>query len=244
MAPAKKTPSKTAKKAAPRKTAKKPLKTKVFTITEHIGKNRYLVHPTPKNLQPGAPGEIPQVRGQFVVSSLGKGGNVEYSVSNPNTEAFRKEMNTARIADPNSSKSYPGYYGEYTYRVGRMTSASTFELDYEVEILEGDYVPPAARFDDVPENRKAIKAEATAITKVCEAMLAFDDRSSATAALKGLNSFTVNPMTESVEDIAKRLESIQPILEAVQGLDAGAKQRVLRHAAHYYDIEKGATPLR
>lgn len=124
----------------------------------------------------------------------------------------------------------------------------TITLDDPMEV-GGKYAPPPGPFDDNAENRKVHKLEADAIRKVLDAMLEFDNLNQAVEAVKsitGSKSFTLNLLDnpQQLEELQATVDAAQPLIDAVQGLSAEQRKRVLRHAAHYYNIPKGSTSLR
>lgn len=122
----------------------------------------------------------------------------------------------------------------------------TIVLDKPVVVGSKGKIPPMppTAFDDTPERRAGIDAEVEAIRTLCYSMLQFEDVNAAVEGLNGLQSFTVDPMVDTIESVSAKLELAHSFTDVVAGLSDEAKKRVFRQVAHAFNIPKGLTSLR
>lgn len=108
------------------------------------------------------------------------------------------------------------------------------------------YTPPPGPFDDTPARRKAHQQETAAIRKVMDLMLECDNIDDATKVLQmqknGTATVTIT-LGETFE-LEAIIGTAEYINAAVKSFDDETKRRILRHAAHAFDIPKGNTWLR
>ena len=113
--------------------------------------------------------------------------------------------------------------------------------------------PLPSRVADNAANRKKNEAHAAAIWKVLDACLSFGSLPRLIDGIKALTAeenITITA-TMSDKDIEKKVKEAKDkmagskaIQKALAGLDENESKAVLRHAAHVFNIPKGATNLR
>jgi hypothetical protein len=145
------------------------------------------------------------------------------------------------------------------WTIGRLNRGATkFILNHSMTVTT-DYTPPPplpGRFDDVPENLALDRKEVTALRKALAATKGMTKTEflNAVSPLKAdtqVISVTI-PITHSLEEatakVVREAETLlapsAKLMEAFKGVDIETRTRTLRHLAHLYNIEKGATWLR
>jgi hypothetical protein len=115
---------------------------------------------------------------------------------------------------------------------------------------------PVTRFSDTPENRKADKAEVTALRKALEATKDMTKQEfidavtplKAEAQVLSISVLTGTSLDEAkeaaIEQVTQAYSTTAALAQAFKGVDFETRTRTLRHLAHLYNIGKGLTWLR
>ena len=155
-----------------------------------------------------------------------------------------------------SGVDYDYLRGKFDPVTGLVKLDNPVEVGYKPALEWKEPPPPASRFDDTPENKKANRAEVTALRRALEATTGMTAERFIAAVTPLQNKeqsvyvsiSTTEPdleaaVTKAMDEV-KFSDDTTALIEAFKGVDMDCRTRTLRHLAHLFNIGKGSTWLR